>query len=122
MFTGTMHLPSRSAPKAEPPAPPVKAPAAAAGGERVADLAECRRRFSLLFDADHPLPLAAGGCRYNLDGTEAGEITELHRTIAARPRGPRALVQSGRGITDTDAQATPATTAEQVPAAADCSA
>jgi len=132
MFTGTLHLPSRSAPIPEPPAPPVRAPApppAAPGAgpiaRRVADLAECRRRFPVLFDADRPLPLAigihkplaelfsvkragfllkwwtrcpayvaavaAGGRRYNLDGTDAGEITEEQRSVAGdRGRGAAA--------------------------------
>jgi hypothetical protein len=64
MFTGTLHLPSRSAPKPAPPALPVKAPAAAAGDDRiarrVADLALCRCRFPALFDVDCPRPLAIG--------------------------------------------------------------
>lgn len=131
MFTGTLRLPPRPAPKAEPPALPVKAPAAAAGAgriaARVADLAECRRRFPVLFDADRPLPLAigvdkplgeligvkradrlldwwtkwpaylaavaAGGCRYNLDGSEAGQVTEVahHRRTATRRAGSWAI-------------------------------
>jgi len=143
MFTGTLRLPSRSTPKPEPPAPPVRPPAAAKGdgriAARVADLAECRRRFPLLFDADRPLPLAigvhkplgellggkrakrllewwtewapyvaavaAGGCRYSLDGSEAGQVTEEQRAIAIRRRDAWAHGQSGRGIRDADAQA-----------------
>ena len=84
---------------------------------RVADLAHCRERFPVLFDPDHPLPLAigihkelgkvlgmkramrllewwarewrpyvaaiaAGGRRYNLDGSEADEVTEAARADA----------------------------------------
>jgi ProQ/FINO family len=132
MFTGTLHLPSRSAPKPSPVAPPARASAPAAPGagriaRRVADLAECRRRFPAVFDANSPLPLAigihkplgeliggnrakfllewwtswpayvaaiaAGGCRYNLDGSEAGQITEEQRSIAGRPRAVPALGQ-----------------------------
>jgi hypothetical protein len=85
---------------------------------------------TVLFDADHPRPLAigihkplggligtnrakfllewwtswpayvaaaaAGGCRYNLDGTEADEITEEQRSVAGRLRDARALGQPGK--------------------------
>jgi ProQ/FINO family len=39
--------------------------------------------------------VAAGGCRYNLDGSEAGQVTEEQRTAAAWPRDARAVGQSG---------------------------
>ncbi len=62
MFSGTLHLPSRSVPNPEPAK--ASAPVAAEGGDRiarrVADLAECRRRFPVLFDAHRPVPLAIG--------------------------------------------------------------
>jgi hypothetical protein len=142
MFTGTLHLPSRSAPEPESPAPSVRAPApppvAPGAGRitrRVADLAECRRRFRAVFDADSPLPLAigihkplgeligtnrmkfplewwtswpayvaaiaAGGCWYNLDGTEAGEITEEQRQRhgAATRRAGSLATRAGQGVT-----------------------
>jgi sRNA-binding protein len=42
--------------------------------------------------------VAAGGCRYRLDGSEAGEISDDHReTAAARIRAARALGQPGKG-------------------------
>jgi sRNA-binding protein len=65
MFPGTLSLKPRPTPQAEPPpspAPP-SAPAAPEAGRvarRIADLAECRRRFPAVFDADRPLPLAIG--------------------------------------------------------------
>ena len=87
---------------------------------RNANLAELRARFSIVFDPDHPLPLAlhvhrqlraalgvprsqvadllewwtaqpsyiaaiaAGGMRWNLDGSEAGEISDEHRAHAEK--------------------------------------
>jgi len=90
--------------------PPPAAPGAGRITQRIEYLAECRRRFLVMFDADYPRPLAigihkplgelvgtnrakfllewwtswpayiaavaAGACRYRLDGTDAGEITE----------------------------------------------
>jgi hypothetical protein len=104
----------------KPPKLPPPTPAEAEAQRiawRVADLAHCRERWPVLFDPDHPLPLAIGihkqlgpvlgikraarllewwcrawrpygeavargGQRYNLDGSEAEEITEQARIIA----------------------------------------
>jgi sRNA-binding protein len=63
--------------------------------------------------------VAAGGCRYSLDGSEAGQVTEEHRAIAIGMRDARALRQSGTGTGAAGTQAAPVPTAEQAPAPAD---
>jgi hypothetical protein len=127
-FGWTLRL--RLPPEAEPAQAPIPTrtrtpPPAEHIEQRIADLALCRDRFPVLFDAVRPRPLAigvdkqlaeligadragclldwwtqwpayiaavaAGGRRFHLDGTEAGEISDEHRRFAAGKSSSRGV-------------------------------
>jgi hypothetical protein len=56
-------------------------------------LSHVRAKYLVIWWTRHPAyvaAVAAGGSRYNLDGTEAGEISEEHRAVARLGRAGRA--------------------------------
>ena len=114
MFTGTLHLPSRSAPpKPESPAPAVRTPAPLPGAVRrrppvaprdrdpqaLGELIGVKRVGILLkwwiSCPAYVAAVAAGGHWHSLDGSDAGEITEKQRSIAGQLRDARAHWQPG---------------------------
>jgi hypothetical protein len=55
-----------------------------------------RAKFLLEWWTSWPAYVAAGGCRHDLDRTQADEFTEEQRSVPGRLRDARALGQPGK--------------------------